>query len=287
MTSQWRGYSQQEFEIQYNARALVEDCEQIVAENATRSEAFRKASRCELDLRYGPSGRERIDLFKPAEDNAPVVLFVHGGYWRSREKENFAFLAAPLTKSGAMVAIVEYSLCPHVTIDTIVRQLRASCAWLWRHGTEHGANVSRIHLMGHSAGGHLAAVLAATDWPDLNPDLPEDLIKGTICISGLFDLEPLLEHSVNQDLNLDAQSARRNSPIHMQPTTPGPVIFAVGAQESDEFKRQSREMADAWKAHARASTYLEIPDANHFSIVSNLDQPDFVLTRRCLDQIGL
>ncbi|MCB1741275.1 MAG: alpha/beta hydrolase [Gammaproteobacteria bacterium] len=287
MANQFMGYTRDEFERQYSARSQVPDSESIVAENERASADYRQRAKASMDQSYGATGREKVDIFRPENDDAPILLFIHGGYWRSRDKSAFSFLAEPLNQAGALVAIMEYSLCPHVTMETIVRQTRGACAWLWRHGAEYGGNPGRLHVMGHSAGGHLAAMLAATDWHDFNTDLPEDLVKSVLCVSGIFELEPLLEHSVNQDLNLDATNARRLSPVLRQPTTPGPVVAAVGSAESDEFRRQSQSLVSTWKSKGAATTYLELEGFNHFSILSSLRDPTFTLTRRLKEQMGV
>lgn len=278
----YRNYDRDQFEWQYNARLQVRDSEDIVARNIARSEAYRQRARALLDLPFGPSGKERVDLFLPERDGAPVHLFIHGGYWRSRDKSMFSFLAEPLVEAGALVAITNYSLCPDVSLDEIVRQVRGVTEWLWRNVSDHGGDPERIHVSGHSAGGHLAAMLAATRWPELEPTLPEDLIKSATPVSGLFTLEPLIRHSVNNDLRLDTAGARRNSPAILQPSVRGPISICVGGNESEEFRWQSRDLASRWKEHGGRVAYVEIPECNHFTILEQLADPEFDLTRRLI-----
>jgi len=283
----YRGYGAAEFERQYNARLLVPDSEAITQRFAEASARFRDRAGCKLDLRYGPSGREKLDVFPGEGTRCPVLLYIHGGYWRSRDKSIYSFLAEPLVKAGATVVVASYSHCPHVTLDQIVRQLRGTCAWLWNNIESHGGDQHRIHVMGNSAGGHLAAMLAATEWPEVDHELPADLVKGAISLSGLFDLEPLLLHPINDTLELDSAMARRNSPIHLEPVMQGPFIAAVGGEESDEFKRQSRELVETWKAAGARAEFLEVAGRNHFTIVGDLVQPDYVVRRRLLAMLGL
>lgn len=276
----YRNYDRDQFEWQYNARLQVRDSEDIVARNVARSEAYRKRARTILDVSFGQSESERVDLFLPEGGDAPVHLFIHGGYWRSRDKSMFSFLAEPMVEAGALVAITNYSLCPDVTLDEIVRQMRRVTSWLWRNAGEHGGNPERIHVSGHSAGGHLAAMLAATRWPEFEADLPEQLIKSATPVSGLFTLEPLIRHSVNQDLRLDIEAARRNSPSLIRPGMGGPINVCVGGDESEEFRWQSSDLASRWKEDGARVAYVEISGCNHFTILERLADPDFDLTRR-------
>ncbi len=276
----YRNYDRDQFEWQYNARLQVGDSEDIVARNIARSEAYRQRARALLDVPFGSSEKERVDLFLPDNDDAPVHLFIHGGYWRSRDKSMFSFLAEPLVESGALVAITNYSLCPDVTLDEIVRQMRRVTSWLWRNAGEHGGNPERIHVSGHSAGGHLAAMLAATRWPEFEAVLPEQLVKSATPVSGLFTLDPLIRHSVNQDLRLDVEAARRNSPSLLRPGMSGPVNVCVGGDESEEFRWQSSDLASRWNEDGARVAYVEISGCNHFTILERLADPDFDLTRR-------
>lgn len=276
----YRNYDRDQFEWQYNARLQVDDNEEIVARNIARSEAYRKRARALLDAAFGRSESERVDLFLPENDSAPVHLFIHGGYWRSRDKSMFSFLAEPLVEAGALVAITNYGLCPEVTLDDIVCQMRKVTAWLWRNAQDHGGDPGRIHVSGHSAGGHLAAMLAATRWPEVEQALPENLIKSATPVSGLFTLEPLIRHSVNDDLRLDPEAAKRNSPALTRPGMSGPINICVGGDESEEFRWQSRDLASRWKEDGARVAYVEIPGANHFTILERLHDPGFELTRR-------
>lgn len=276
----YRNYAREQFEWQYNARLQVQNNEEIIARNVERSEAYRKKARALLDLSFGPSESERVDLFLPERSGAPVHLFIHGGYWRSRDKSMFSFLAEPLVEAGALVAITNYALCPNVALDEIVRQVRSVTAWLWRYAREHGGDPDRIHVSGHSAGGHLAAMLAATRWTDFEPGLPEDLLKSATPVSGLFTLEPLIRHSVNDDLQMNLDAAKRNSPALMSPRMHGPIHVCVGGDESEEFRWQSRDLASRWKEDGARVAYVELPGINHFTILQRLAEPEFDLTRR-------
>ena len=168
-----------------------------------------------------------------------------------------------------------------------MRQLRGACAWVWNNIEEHGGDRHNIYVVGNSAGGHLSAMLAATEWPEVIHEMPADLIKGAMSLSGLFDLEPLLLHPINDTLKMDNAMARRNSPIRLKPTLNGPYICAVGGAESDEFIRQSREFAEAWKESGAEVEFIEVADRDHFSIVGDMVNTDYILWQRLKSMMGL
>ena len=199
-------------DAQYNLRAAVPEHLTYFARYEAESAALRARWSGRLDLSYGPTPRQAIDLFLPDTPGAPLLVFIHGGYWQSRDRKDFSFVAGPLVERGAAVALIGYDIAPTVRMDAIVAQIRTGLAWLWRHAPDHGCDAARFYLAGHSAGGHLAAMALATQWPTFG--LPEDVIKGVCAISGVFDLEPIRLCYLNEVVGLDADEARRNSPIH-------------------------------------------------------------------------
>jgi len=251
---------------------------EIFARWARDAELFRaealKAGRAELGLFYGDTPRQSLDLFLPAAgEAAPLAMFVHGGYWRSLDPSLHSHVARGPTASGIMVAVVGYDLCPTVTIADIIGQIQRACVYLWQRFGR------RIFVYGHSAGGHLAGAMVATDWPALYPKAPADLVPAGYAISGVFDLTPLIGISMNQDLRLDAASARQASPAFW-PLAPGRVFDAVvGGLESDEFKRQSRLIVETWQSVAE-TRYEEIAEKNHFTVVEALADPQSAMTAR-------
>jgi arylformamidase len=231
-----------------------------------------------LGLSYGRSPRHTIDLFPPKGDTAtaPLAMFIHGGWWRMLEPAMFSQMAAGPNARGVTVAVVGYDLCPQVTIATIIDEMRSACLWLWRKRRQ------RIFIYGHSAGGHLAACLAATDWKTLAPDAPADLVPAAYAISGVFDLAPLLHVSQNQDLRLDAASARAASPLHWRVPAGRTLDAVVGSLESAEFLRQSRIIVDGWKAAAK-TRYEEVAGSNHFTVVDALTDANSAMTARVVE----
>ena len=259
------------YEGQYNNRLSIPDAADCNARGVARSTAARARLASRLDLAYGPSPRQRIDLYPAAAPGAPILSFIHGGYWRSRDKSEFAFIAEPFVAAGITVAMPEYDLAPAVTVGTIVEQMVAAHAWLYRHASEHGADRSRLFVAGHSAGGHLAAMMAATRWNEIDPELPADLVKGAYAVSGVFDLMPMLHFSFNADIRLDAASAKAMSPIEHCPAWPVPVRTAAGALESDEFRRQCRTLAERWPASVKG--HMDVPGCHHLSVAEALADP--------------
>lgn len=271
----YRGLSADELQAQYSARAAVPEHPEIFARWARASAAYREAAaaagRARLDLAYGPDARERIDLFLPENlGPAPLHVFFHGGYWQSMERIDFSALAAALNSAGLAVAIVGYPLCPAVTLTRIVAAARAAIAWLACAGIPN-IRATPMHIAGHSAGGHLAAMLAITDWSGVDPRAPQRPLGGIAPVSGLFDLEPLVHTRINDALGLDPDTARALSPLGAAPQ-PGCRLNAfVGGHESAEFQRQSQVLVDAWRARAGNTAEIHrVAGRNHFTVLDAL-----------------
>jgi len=267
-------------EREYNLRAAFPDHPQWFARWGADSEAARARLEGSLNLRYGSGPRQMIDLF-PAAQPRGALLFIHGGYWRALDKRDHSFVAPPLVAQGIGVAVINYDLCPDVSIAHIVDECREAVAWLWREGTRYGVPAERLVVAGHSAGGHLAAMLVATDWSALGS--PSGL-AGATAISGVFDLEPLIQVSFNADLKLDRARARAVSPIHLRPRSSVPMLVAAGAEETSEFIRQSWLLWERWpECHPPVrGGPLFVPERHHFSVVSDLGDPASELVRYTL-----
>jgi acetyl esterase/lipase len=259
----------------YNNSAAVTERDAIVADWAARSARVRREYAGRLDLAYGETPRERLDLFLAADPQAPTLAFIHGGYWQMNNKENFAFFAEGLLPLGINLAVIEYTLAPMARLERIVAEVRRSVRWLAEHLAEHGADRSRLYVAGHSAGGHLTA---------MTMPLPE--VRGAIAISGIYDLEPIRLNYLNEKLALDTAEAERNSPVRHLPSTAGELAVAYGTRELPELRRQSIEYARAWTERGLPGRLLPVDGADHFTILDTLARPDGVLTQALLALLG-
>jgi arylformamidase len=256
-------------EREYNARAAIPEHPEIFARWAEQGAAMRRRRAGLIDMPYGNDPGERLDFFPTPMAGAPLLVFIHGGYWRSLDKFDFSWIAPLFLDSGVAVAFTNYGLAPRVAVEEIVRQQIRALAWLYARADDLGFDRRRIVVAGHSAGGHLTAMMMAVLWPRVDPALPPDLVKGGLAISGLFDLEPLVPLPfINNDLSLDRAAARKVSPLHLPPASEAPLVTAVGARESGEFKRQSAEIRRAWPANTRE--HLEVAGANHLTVCDAL-----------------
>jgi arylformamidase len=254
-----------DYEAEYNNRARVPEHPVHIADWASDAAAWRAMVPHEAGIPYGPSGREVYDFFPaPVDRDSPVMLFIHGGYWQALDRTFFSHMAKGPNANGISVAVMSYGLCPDVGMATIVDQVRACALALWRKTGR------KIVAAGHSAGGHLTAMLLATDWPALDPAAPADLVSAGLSISGLFDLEPLVGTSINNKLGMDIAEARRLSPALLVPNAGTHLAAFVGGAESAEYLRQSREITDVWGKAGCKTIYAEIAGANHFTVVSGL-----------------
>ncbi len=274
-------------EAQYNNRAAVPDHPDVLAEWEIKSAAWQADAKGVRELAYGDSDAETLTLYLADARDAPVHMYIHGGYWQAGTKKTSCFVARPLVAAGAHVAVVDYGLCPDVTIDEVVRQCRSALAFLYGCVAAHGGDPDRITVSGHSCGGHLLGMAMATDWPAFGEGLPGDLVKGGVSVSGLFDLEPLIDTTVNIKVGMDAGRARRNSPILHEPASAAPLSLLVGGLESDEYHRQSRDFAAAWGAKGVPVEVAVVPGANHFTILAGMDTATDPVTAAILEQMGL
>ncbi len=235
---------------------------------------------------YGDGPRERLDVFPARAAGSPVLVYLHGGYWRALDKRDQSFVAPPFVDAGALAVLPDYALCPAVTIEQIVLQTVQALAWVYRHAAGHGGDPQRIVVAGHSAGGHLATMLLACEWQAVAKDLPADLVKAAVSISGLYDLEPI-RHTpfLAPDLRLTAASAKRLSPALM-PAPRGALVTVVGADESEEFHRQAALVATAWGPRTVIGAET-VPQRNHMSVLQELAEPRSRTHQRALQLLGL
>jgi arylformamidase len=266
-----------DYEVEYNNRARIPEHPSLFAGWAKDAAAWR-AKHPPRVIAYGPDARHRIDFF--AGDGAgPIFVFIHGGYWQAFDASSFSHLAGGLNAHGVDVAIPSYDLCPAVTVDQIIQQMRVASRELAKLGRP-------LVIGGHSAGGHLAACMLATDWPAFDPSLPADLVKAAYSISGLFDLGPLVNTSVNNAMRLDAASAQAASPLFWPVPRHGSLDAIVGATESAEYFRQSRAIVDVWGKAGLPTRFGTVPGANHITAIAPLADPASPMVARLRELAG-
>ena len=265
-----------QIDAQYNAGASVPDPGAYFRHWVAQSLLARERLRCTLDIAFGPTLDETLDVFPTDQPGAPVFVFIHGGYWRAFSAKDFSFVALGLQPLGITTVVVNYSLCPKVTIDEITRQVRAGVAWTLRHVGEHGGDPARVAVGGHSAGGHLGAMCVETRWAD-DYGLPRDPLAAAMLVSGVYDIEPLRHSYLQSQIQLDDGVVRRNSPLFTVRECTTPVLITWGADESNEFARQSTSLHDAWQAAGNRSELLPLTGANHFTALGGFEDPQSVL----------
>lgn len=281
----YKGFRKEEMEFHFNPQVAAPDYPRWAEERRKASLRVRGALKCWLNVPYGSSPRQVMDIFPADQPGAPVLVYIHGGYWRGGSKDDNCHFAELFVKAGGSAVVLEHDLCPGVTVTEIVRQARSAAAWVYRHISDYGGDPSRLYLCGSSAGGHLVAMALAHDWE--KQGLPRDLIKGAVAISGVYDLDAVLHVSVNEEIRLNPESARENSPFLHPPLPHTPLIVAVGGAEPEGWKQMSEDFFRLCKERGLRCEYLEVPGAHHFSLSSHLADPDSPLARAILRQMGL
>lgn len=279
-----RGLTAEEIEAQYALRKLRPSYEkEMVPGWLSRSAAFRASHPgARIDLAYGPGPRDRFDLFPAERPKGPFLVYIHGGYWQRGDKSMYSFVAEPFMAAGVNLAVLNYDLTPAVRLGQIAPQIRRAVAWLWHHAADLKIDRNRVTVMGHSAGGHLTAMMMATDWPAFDPALPRDLVKAGVPISGIFELEPLVHTSINEGPRMDVAEAKRESPLFLPPVTDAPQLVVDGGAETDEFHRQSDAFCEAFRTAGRRMDRYMVPEADHFDELERLAEADSEFFRRSL-----
>ena len=279
----YKEYDQAALDAQFNNRARVPDHGDHIRRWAQESTRVRERLPAYLDVPYGDHPRQMFDIFPATAAPAPALVYIHGGYWHMLDKSSFSFPAPTVTEAGVTFVAVGYPLAPEFGVDDIVESLRQALVWLWRNGADYGIDRDALSVAGHSAGGHLTAMMMVTDWAQRDVDIPEYLVQAGTAISGVYDLEPIRLSYLNDVLGLDEETAKRNSPIYGLATASGTLNFAVGGRESDEFRRQQVDLHGRWSVEGLPGKALELPDRDHFSILDGLVDPDSALFRLVLE----
>lgn len=274
----WAGLSAEEHEAQYNPQRSVPDYTTAQQRRAPRNEAALATLRREADIAFGPGDLHKLDLYIPEGPGPhPVHAFLHGGYWRAQDKRNFAFIAPPLVRRGVMVAVLNYDLCPAVTLDGTVASALAGVEWLGKHVASRGGDPARITLSGHSAGAHLTAAALATDWTSRG--LPADLIKGALLISGIYDPRPAMLTTVNAEIRLTEEIAARQDYERIAPRVPCPAWVIAGGDEPWHWTDQSFRYVQHLRRHGMKPGLIVSPGFHHFDIIDQYAEPGSDIAR--------
>lgn len=259
-----------ELEYNYNNMARRPDAPELLQQLSALSAGYRARADAALDCAYGEVERERLDIFRCGRADAPLLVYIHGGYWQRGDKSIYSYLAETFNNAGVDVALIGYPLCPEVSMTALTGSIRTALAWLFRNATDLGICPDRINLSGHSAGGHLTAMAMATVWNEYGDDLPLDLLKSAIPISGLYLLQPLLPTTISEALHLTDEETIALSPALLQATHKAPLLTIVGGAETLEFFRQADSLTEAWSRPGFIIDKHIEPDADHFDVVARL-----------------
>ncbi len=275
MAFNWREADDAEIEYHMNPRQTIENPAPLLEGLPVRAAKARESLEGIYDVRYGDRPKETIDVFPAQSGNLgtppPAQIFIHGGYWRMMDKSDYSHLALPIVAAGATHISVNYDLCPEADLDIIVDEVKNAVAYCYTHADELGIDADRLHLAGHSAGGHLTGMMLRQDWTSLG--LPEDILKSAVGVSGVYEPEPVMHTSINEDVRMDTGMARRNSALERAPTVPCPVLAIVGGDEPEGFHQQTVAYGELRNYNGLETEYISVPGKNHFTVVDHLFQP--------------
>ena len=287
MTAIYKGLDANQLEAQYNLRARRgPDFDDLVKAWVERSAAYRSASDARVDLAYGDGERDRLDWFSGSDASGPALVFIHGGYWQRGDKSMYSFVSESFVRHGISVAVINYNLTPSVRMPRIPPQVQQAVSWIWKNAGEVGLDRDRLFVSGHSAGGHLTARMMATDWPAVDAELPADLVRGGIPMSGLYELEPVVHTSINDGPGMDIDEARVESPCNIPPLTDAPQLVVVGGGETDEFLRQSDAYAQQYRTRQRIMERLNVLEDDHFDLLNTLADDSSQFFAKCMQLIA-
>jgi arylformamidase len=276
-------YSQAELDRNYDQRGWISNAEEMVARYSSRSEATRKALAQKRTVAYGSGADEVLDIFTTGRAGAPTLVFIHGGAWRNFTKDDFSFVAEALVPAGVNVIVFNLSKLPGMRLPEVITQARSALAWVWQHARDLGLDPDKLYLFGHSSGAHLAAMVMLADWSRFG--LPRDAIKGAAFVSGTYDLKPMLLSARGSYIKVSDAEEQEFSPIRHADRVPCTVLLFYADNDTDEFKRHTRDFAAAVKKAGRLSDLTLVPGKNHFEIIELVAEPASDLHRALLAHI--
>jgi arylformamidase len=282
----WRNWPLVRIEREYSPSRCVPSADPFLAEYAIRSRKAEQLLTCQKDLQWGDKPEETLDFFGSTSRDAPLLVYIHGGYWQELSKNESLIAAVDCVANGIAFAAIDYSLAPRVSVETIVDQCRRAVAWLHGQADALGFHGDRLYLSGSSAGAHLAAMMLMKGWQH-TAGVTDNAIAGAILLSGIYDLEPLVGTYIAAPLRLTSADAAGLSPVRLPLGQPVPTIIAWGENETSEFKRQSRSYAARLEAAHFPVSAFEVAGTNHFDIVLGLADRETTLGRATLELIGM
>ncbi|NQV54721.1 MAG: alpha/beta hydrolase [Rhodospirillales bacterium] len=271
----WRSADDAAIEHHFNPRLTIPNALELLGALPKRAAAARLSLAGQYDLAYGPGDKDTFDLFPAEGGSGAAQIFIHGGYWRAMDKSDHSHLAVDVTGGGVTHISLNYDLCPDVTLDDITGQVRRAIVHIFNHAAQLGVDPARLHISGHSAGGHLTGMMMATNWPEFG--LPKDVFKSATPISGVFEPEAVMHTSINDDVRLDPDMARRNSALAAPPMVNANVMAVVGGDEPAGFHEQSEAYVDLCRGHGMDAEFITQPGCNHFTVLDALFDKDGVL----------
>ena len=279
-------YDQAELDRNYDQRAWAPNADEVISYWSTGSAAARAKLKHQANVAYGPTEDETLDIFLTARPNAPVLVFIHGGAWRNLSKEDSSFAAPAFVAAGAHYVVLNFANIPKVRLPEMVAQVRRGVAWVYRNARSFGGDPERLYVTGCSSGGHLTANVLVTDWPKLH-DLPPTILKAGLCISGMYDLEPVMLSARSSYVKISKEEEAELSPARHLDRLSCPVAIAYGEKETDEFKRQARDFAAMLKGIGRLYDFVLCRGLNHFEVGSALADPESELGRLAMRMLEL
>ncbi len=288
MTFDWREHDDETIEHHFNPRLTIPDAMDLLQVMPRLAEEARKELGGELDIRFGDRPKETLDIF-PAQLDAlgsppPALIFIHGGYWRMMDKKDHSHVATDMVKDGVTHISLNYDLCPEVTLDDIVDEMRNAIIFIYTNAADLGVDDNRLFLSGHSAGGHLTGMMLKEDWTVHG--LPADVIKGALPLSPVFEPEAIMHTSINNDVRLDIDMAERNNVLTGPPNMEGSIIVAAGALEPIGFRQQSVSYANMCRANGIGTEYYEIEECHHFTALDAFRNKEHELYQKLLAMIS-
>jgi len=279
-------YDQAELDRNYDQRVWAPNADEVINRWVTGSAAARASLKYKADLAYGPSEDETLDFYPPARPGAPVVVFIHGGAWRNLSKQDSSYAAPAFVAAGANYAVLNFANIPKVRLPEMVAQVRRGVAWVYRNARALGGDPERLYVAGCSSGGHLAANVLVTDWERMH-DLPNTIIKAGLCVSGMYDLEPVMLSARSSYVKISKEEEAELSPARHLDRLSCPVAIGYGEKETPEFQRQARDFAAMLKPLGRLYDVVYLRGLNHFEVGSALGDPESDLFRLAARMVGL